>query len=141
MRPVPKNALPDWFKRKCYQREEWSVVLRRDPCVYCGERGGTVEHVNPRGPRSPVSNGVGACEKCNGERGSVPLIYYLIWRSTDRTESFNRWNFRCNAERIQIAQTNSKEWRKAQKNPPPEKRASTLRVQISEILRAASIRS
>lgn len=125
-----------WHVRTLFHDEEWSMVLRRDPCVYCGSRGGTVEHVDPRGPRSPVINGVGACLGCNQERGSVPLIYYLLWRHTDRSEAFTRWNFRLNAPAIRKRQLITKSHRRRVYTPEPQ--APPLRVSIAELTRFAA---
>lgn len=120
----------NWHIKTLYHNDMWAKVLRRDPCVYCGERTpGTVEHVDPRGSRSVVSNGVGACRACNNERGSVPVLFYLLWRSTDRSEIFRRWNFRLFGAHICQRQRD----RKA-RVLVEEARARTLRVPMAEFL-------
>lgn len=109
---LSKIGARGWHIKTIWHDEEWAKVLRRDPCVYCGAYGrGTVEHVEPRGPRSAVVNGVGACSACNGERGSAPLIYYLLWLATDRSEAFKRWNFRLHAASIREYQLLAKQRR------------------------------
>jgi 5-methylcytosine-specific restriction endonuclease McrA len=46
--------------------------LRRQPCVYCGEKGGTVDHVIPlaRGGAHTAENLVPACQRCNDSKGT-----------------------------------------------------------------------
>jgi hypothetical protein len=87
---------------KQVDKEPWDEVLKREPCVYCcrlaaevpgGEGrkwrvGGatkmTIEHVVPRGlgiERPPGwMNRAPACWNCNHERGSMPLLAYLVYR-------------------------------------------------------------
>lgn len=46
----------------------YARALRRDPCAYCGEEGGTLDHIVPRsggGARWDWENWTGACERCN----------------------------------------------------------------------------
>jgi len=62
----------------------WRTQLRRDLCAYCGNPGGTLDHIVPRrGSRKqsgPLSNLTGACQRCNGEKGQTPLLLYLLER-------------------------------------------------------------
>jgi 5-methylcytosine-specific restriction endonuclease McrA len=62
---------------------EWEVVLRADPCSYCGSPGGTVDHITPKAWRSRhegPSGMTGACERCNGAKGVWPLLPFLLLR-------------------------------------------------------------
>lgn len=73
----------------------WVPVLRRDPCVYCGGEGGTVEHVTPRSffkrkfphawgkSADHWSNLASACVVCNSERQNKGLLLYLLERIKD----------------------------------------------------------
>jgi 5-methylcytosine-specific restriction endonuclease McrA len=60
------------------------MQLRRDPCSYCGNAGGTIDHIVPRrgGPKKsgPVSNLAGSCPSCNVDKGSISLLFYLLER-------------------------------------------------------------
>lgn len=51
--------------------ETWARVLRRDPCAYCGARGGTVDHIVPghAAEWDVPENLTGACQSCNGTKG------------------------------------------------------------------------
>lgn len=63
----------------------WRAVLCADVCPYCGHMpGGTIEHVEARvkGGRDIVENIVGACGVCNGEKGHVSMLGYLLFRAT-----------------------------------------------------------
>jgi HNH endonuclease len=86
---------------KTSRKDPWVVIVKRDPCVYCGRmpqelEGGhgkkfrrgeatlmTCEHVIPKSvpehlrPRG-WQNLVGACWNCNHKRGDVPLLHYLL---------------------------------------------------------------
>lgn len=126
-----------WHTVTLWHSEEWAQVLRRDPCVYCGGPSGTVEHVDPRGSRGTVLNGVGACRSCNNERGSAPMLTYLMWRVTDRAESFSRWNWRLHPQAIQKNQLKAKEARRLAK-ATPEERAPTLTAPLAEFQRVDS---
>jgi hypothetical protein len=86
---------------KTLQKDAWVVIVKRDPCVYCGRtlqelEGGTgkkyrngnatlmtVEHVIPQSAPDHLrpkgwQNQVGACWNCNHERGDVPLLHFLL---------------------------------------------------------------
>ena len=59
----------------------YRMMIRNDPCSYCGHRGGTLDHIEPRcriveheGPR----NLTGACQECNGRKGAMPLLRFLL---------------------------------------------------------------
>ena len=64
----------------------WQQVVYLDPCSYCGTRNQkkpSMDHIIPQRDGGPDKweNIVGACEKCNGNRGRVPLLKYLVSRS------------------------------------------------------------
>lgn len=56
----------------------WKVITRGDPCVYCGGKSETKEHVIPlsQGGFPPGSGWtcVGACARCNKIRGDAPFL-------------------------------------------------------------------
>lgn len=58
----------------------WPQILRADPCCYCGEQGGCVDHIEPRslGGADHESNLTGICRSCNSSKGqSSPLIFMI----------------------------------------------------------------
>lgn len=62
--------------------ERWKTVVRRDPCPYCYAPSETVEHVTPlaQGGHDRPDNLVGACKRCNGLKGTLPLLTFLLIR-------------------------------------------------------------
>lgn len=64
----------------------WGAVLKRDPCVYCGGRVNSIDHIVPMDRSAPVPafgkqtwlNHIGACRECNGRKGSTLLLFYLL---------------------------------------------------------------
>lgn len=56
----------------------WSKLMRSMRCHYCGEAGGTVDHVVPRGQGGETSpeNCVPACAPCNHFRGDRPYGWF-----------------------------------------------------------------
>jgi 5-methylcytosine-specific restriction endonuclease McrA len=58
---------------------EYAAILRRDPCSYCGARGGQVDHVVPlaEGGENRAMNLTSACETCNPAKGAKPLLLFL----------------------------------------------------------------
>ena len=63
----------------------WNLILRRDPCSYCGGTGGTVDHIRPchhhgckDDSASVWSNKTGACECCNGKKGNRPFSLLML---------------------------------------------------------------
>lgn len=69
---------------KFYDRETFkSMILERDRnvCAYCGGYGDTVDHIKSKsegGISSPM-NCICACQKCNMNKGSLPLEEYLFY--------------------------------------------------------------
>lgn len=71
----------------------WKGVVIHDPCVYCLGTAESIEHVEPRAclrARQAASPGwqnlVGACERCNGGRGDMPLLRWLHWQHTRKRQ-------------------------------------------------------
>jgi hypothetical protein len=58
----------------------YTAILRKDPCVYCGEVAGTIDHIVPQGSGGPdtIDNLTAACRNCNLRKGSRPLWKFLI---------------------------------------------------------------
>ena len=69
---------------KFYDRQAFKeMILERDKavCEYCGGYGDTVDHIKSKsdgGISSPM-NCVCACQKCNSNKGSLPLEKYLFY--------------------------------------------------------------
>jgi hypothetical protein len=59
---------------------QWADVLRQDLCAYCGERGGTVDHIHPKSRKGKdvVENLTGACNLCNVRKGRKQLLRFLV---------------------------------------------------------------
>lgn len=55
-------------------------VLRHDACAYCGEPGGTVDHIVPKsdGGTDTLNNLTGACQCCNLRKRSMELWRFLM---------------------------------------------------------------
>jgi hypothetical protein len=63
------------------------ATLRGDLCAYCLGQGGTVDHIRPlnaprphratRGTDDPI-NRTGACARCNGLKGTTPMLLFLV---------------------------------------------------------------
>jgi hypothetical protein len=68
----------------CGLEEPWRAILRREPCSYCSDAGGTLDHIVPRmGARKSsgsLDNLASACEECNSRKGHTPLLLYLLSR-------------------------------------------------------------
>ena len=57
-------------------------VLRADPCAYCQDTGGTIDHIEPlyRGGRDVTLNRTGACPRCNNLKDHTPMLLFLVRR-------------------------------------------------------------
>lgn len=55
-------------------------VLRADPCAYCGDAGGTLDHIHPIacGGADTWANLTGACGTCNGAKATRSLLLFLV---------------------------------------------------------------
>jgi len=85
-------------------RAWWMMVMRSDPCAYCGRPagtrllddgrrvpGGTLDHIDPQSgePRGGIglhdwANYAGACESCNRKKGDLSLLSFLARRTSAR---------------------------------------------------------
>lgn len=63
---------------------EYADIIVRDPCVYCGDAGGTIEHIVPvgEGGGNEVENLAGACGGCNSAKRERPLLAFLLARAS-----------------------------------------------------------
>lgn len=61
---------------------EYSALIRRDPCCYCGRRGGSIDHIEPsvKGGTNEWANLTGACRRCNSWKRDRPLLLFLARR-------------------------------------------------------------
>ena len=85
-----EKANPEKVRAKARRRqgrihpgdEWWASVLERDPCCYCGDPGGTVEHIVPMsaGGGSEPDNLAGACLGCNSAKQAKSLLLFLATR-------------------------------------------------------------
>lgn len=64
--------------------KQYAKLLRQDPCSYCGNQGGTVDHIDPYSLRGGAAHNLtAACEYCNSRKGDEPLLIWLIQRTAD----------------------------------------------------------
>lgn len=65
-------------------RETYTAIAASGPCVYCGDRASTVDHVRPlsRGGAEHPANLVPACQSCNSSKGSRLLTEWDAGRVT-----------------------------------------------------------
>lgn len=72
--------------------QAWARIVRSDPCGFCGDDGGTVDHVVPRNPLVAVPLGgkwswlnySSCCPACNERKGSLSLLWFLWVRAASR---------------------------------------------------------
>ena len=59
---------------------QWLKALKKDPCCYCGGKGGSIEHIVPRTVLKGThwENKSGACQKCNSKKSNQKLIWFLV---------------------------------------------------------------
>lgn len=57
----------------------WIAIIVNDPCCYCGEPGGTIDHIVPRslGGTHEWSNLTAACFSCNARKRIWPLLRFV----------------------------------------------------------------
>lgn len=60
----------------------YAVMLRHDPCCYCGKASGTVDHITPVsvGGGSHWTNLTAACAFCNTSKHNRGLLLWLVRR-------------------------------------------------------------
>jgi 5-methylcytosine-specific restriction endonuclease McrA len=67
------------------EKERWKRLLRHDPCSYCGQRAGTVDHIVAKAfrvaRRSRWLDFTGACKRCNQAKGKTSLLFFLLERA------------------------------------------------------------
>ena len=70
----------------------WRPVLLKDPCVYCGGRSTTIDHIRAlaHGGRNGWRNEAGACLDCNGQKQDAPLLHFMLHRRRGVTERLHR---------------------------------------------------
>jgi hypothetical protein len=60
---------------------EFKRVLRCDPCAYCGEAGGALDHIQPKnaGGVDGWTNLTSSCRSCNSLKTDLRLLEALLW--------------------------------------------------------------
>jgi hypothetical protein len=73
--------------------DRYAGVLRRDPCPYCGGTSDEVDHILPisLGGANGWENRTGSCAACNRQKGSLPLLLFLLLRQRRRLSSRSGW--------------------------------------------------
>jgi hypothetical protein len=65
------------------ERAEEMEHLAADPCAYCGTPGPHgIDHIDPTstGGADDPSNWTACCHRCNGQKGTLPLLPFLLWK-------------------------------------------------------------
>jgi HNH endonuclease len=64
------------------QARKYAHVLCGDPCSYCGEQGGTLDHIVPKksGGTDAWDNLTAACFSCNAQKQAQGLLWFLYTR-------------------------------------------------------------
>lgn len=59
---------------------EYANIIADDPCSYCGETGGTIDHILPRklGGSNLWVNLTSACGSCNSSKQDKNLLEFLV---------------------------------------------------------------
>jgi 5-methylcytosine-specific restriction endonuclease McrA len=83
--PLPTRGFKKRKVRAPRKREKpaWMVEMRKLPCHYCGEPGGTLDHKIPRSKKGPTTpeNCVPCCSPCNTFRKNMSYEEFLTrWR-------------------------------------------------------------
>ncbi len=62
---------------------DYTRALRADPCAYCGQPAGTVDHIIPTSAGGPdvTFNLTAACASCNSRKHGWPLLLFLLRRA------------------------------------------------------------
>jgi hypothetical protein len=60
---------------------DYTELLRRDPCSYCGGPAGHADHIDPvsKGGPSTWDNLTAACKSCNSRKKAKPLLLALLY--------------------------------------------------------------
>lgn len=60
----------------------WRLILRCDPCAYCGAPADHIDHIHPRhrGGRTQIDNLTAACTSCNVRKGTKPVLVFMLGR-------------------------------------------------------------
>lgn len=70
--------------------EAWMRLVREDPCAYCDQPGGTIDHIEPRSLRRRGlhnwTNFAGSCQRCNESKAAKPLLVFLAYRGIMQRE-------------------------------------------------------
>jgi hypothetical protein len=83
------EVLDDWTEGGLFA-EDYEAALKADPCVYCGGRGGILDHIVARhwGGPDDWANYAGICRSCNSSKGIKTLLAFLGWQLCPAPE----WN-------------------------------------------------
>lgn len=62
------------------QAQEYALILRGDPCCYCGAPMKEIDHIHPLalGGDGSWANLTAACLSCNRRKNAKPLLMFLL---------------------------------------------------------------
>ena len=72
---------------KSWRARSWNKVVVKDPCPWCGRPSSTLDHVVPQfdpervEKRRDTEYTVGACSRCNNDKGSRTVLEFLVLRA------------------------------------------------------------
>lgn len=74
------------LKKRGGATTKWITIIANDPCAYCGDKGGSVDHVVPQSLSKITLQGfsihhwtnlVGVCQKCNSMKDAKTIVGFL----------------------------------------------------------------
>ena len=71
-----------------HEIEAWMRVLENDPCAYCGDPGGEIDHIVAlaRGGVHSTGNLAGACKSCNSSKHTTDLLRFMLRKAGHLTQ-------------------------------------------------------
>ncbi len=65
---------------------EYAEVLLRDPCSYCGDPAGEIDHIAPvfEGGKSNWENLTAACKSCNSAKHTRSMLHFFAGRTIQK---------------------------------------------------------
>lgn len=76
---LARKRLETKSRRFTGETVEYAAIIAADPCSYCGEAGGTIDHIVPiiEGGENHWGNLTGACRSCNSSKNRHSLLEFL----------------------------------------------------------------
>ncbi len=67
-------------RKKCrYNNSMAAMAMKKDPCAYCGDKGGSIDHIIPKiKGGTALDNLTGSCQNCNSRKSAKDLLTYML---------------------------------------------------------------